>query len=147
MRHPAGTLGGVPLSEGALTMRHVMRASRLAGPLIAAALLVAACGGGDGGGGETVTATDGRVTVEARDNRFDVGTIEAEPGALEITLVQRGSNRHTLVVEGVDDFKLEVMGSGESDTGTVDLDAGEYEFFCDVPGHRQQGMEGRIVVG
>ena len=28
----------------------------------------------------------------------------------------------------------------------VTLEPGEYTFYCDIGGHRQQGMEGKIVV-
>ena len=59
-------------------------------------------GGGSGGGAETVTATDGKVTIEARDVKFDVKTINATPGDLEITLVEKGNLEHTLVVEDAD---------------------------------------------
>jgi len=118
-------------------------------------LLLGACGGDDddsGGGSssETVTATGGKVTVEARDIKFNVKTINAAPGDLEITLVEKGSLEHTLVVEDADGNevggRLAVSGSGDSDTGTYPLEAGEYVFFCDIPGHRGQGMEGTIVV-
>ena len=37
--------------------------------------------------------------------------------------------------------------AGESGTLTVDLEPGEYEFYCPIDGHREQGMEGKIVVG
>jgi plastocyanin len=115
-------------------------------------LLLGACGGDDdsGGGGETVTATDGKVTIEARDVKFNVTTINATPGDLEITLVEKGSLEHTLVVEDADGTKvgdtLAVSGSDDTDTGTYPLEAGDYDFYCDIPGHRGQGMEGTIVV-
>ena len=71
----------------------------LAVTLVAAcAVLFAACGGGDSGG-KTVTAKDGKVTVTAHDVSFDVKTIDATPGALEVTLVEKGSLDHTFVVE------------------------------------------------
>ena len=100
--------------------------------------------------GQTVTATDGKVTIEARDTKFDVETINATPGDLEITLVEKGNLEHTLVVEDADGEKvgdrLEVSGSGSTDSATYPLEAGEYDFYCDIPGHRGQGMEGTIVV-
>ena len=121
--------------------------------MAAGLLLLGACGGDDddsGGSGETVTATDGKVTIEARDVKFNVKTINATPGDLEITLVEKGNLEHTLVVEDADGQKvggqLAVSGSGDTDTGTYPLEAGEYVFFCDIPGHRGQGMEGTIVV-
>jgi len=123
------------------------RLALVAGVLLGAFLL-AACGGGndDGGGGRTVTATGGRVTVRARDIAFDVDRIEASAGPLEVTLVDDGALQHTFVVEGVDGFKLSVDSGTTRDSGTVELAAGEYVFYCDVPGHRAQGMEGTIVV-
>jgi uncharacterized cupredoxin-like copper-binding protein len=29
---------------------------------------------------------------------------------------------------------------------TVNLEAGEYEFYCAVPGHKEGGMEGTLTV-
>ncbi len=115
----------------------------------ACAVLFAACGGGGGGGGKTVTAQDGKVTVTARDVKFDVKTIDAMPGTLTVTLVEKGSLDHTFVVEKGGDTigpKLAVSGSKEQASGAYELTAGDYEFFCDIPGHRAQGMEGDIVV-
>lgn len=124
-----------------------MRRSRFAVPLVVlVAAGLAACGGDDdGGGGRTVSATSGRVTVEARDIAFDVTRIEAPAGPLEVTLEQTGALQHTFVIDGVDDFKLAVDGDA-TDTGTVELEAGEYDYYCDIAGHRGQGMEGTLVV-
>ena len=35
--------------------------------------------------------------------------------------------------------------TGADDSVTVELPAGEYDFFCSVPGHRQAGMEGTLT--
>jgi len=118
----------------------------VAGALVGVFALASCGGDDDGGGGRTVTATGGAVTVRARDIAFDVGRIEATPGPLAVTLVEDGALPHTFVIDGVDDFKLEVDSGTDEDAGTVELDAGEYEFYCDVAGHRAQGMEGTLVV-
>jgi plastocyanin len=123
-----------------------MRRSRYVVPVILLGTALTGCGGDDdGGGGRAVSVTTGQVTVEARDIAFDVTRIETAPGPLEVTLDEVGALAHTFVIEGIDDFKLAVNGE-PTDTGTVELEAGEYEYYCDIPGHRGQGMEGTIVV-
>jgi nitrite reductase (NO-forming) len=120
-----------------------------AGCLVAGGLL-SACGGGGGGGGSTLTASNGKVTIEARDVKFNAKQIDSTPGALEVTLVEKGSLEHTFVVEDsagkAVDGKLTVTPGNDRDTGAYDLQPGTYTFFCDIPGHRGQGMEGKIVV-
>src|SRR5262245_28467259 len=118
--------------------------------LVACMPLLAACGGDDDGGGPTVSPTDSQIDVEAHDVKFNVGTIEAKPGSLDGTLLQKGNLDHTFVVEDSDgqtiDPKLLVTADTDDDSGSYDLQAGDYEFYCDIPGHRDQGMEGKIVV-
>jgi uncharacterized cupredoxin-like copper-binding protein len=43
-------------------------------------------------------------------------------------------------------FMLEVSGGGDSQSNKVDLKPGTYTFYCNVTGHRAQGMEGTITV-
>jgi plastocyanin len=121
------------------------RSVMLAAFVVACVGGLAACGGDDGGGGPTKVATGGKITVGARDIEFDVGTIEAQPGELEVTLVQEGALEHTFKIED-NDLELKVTGSVERDSGTWDLDPGDYEFECTVPGHAAQGMKGTVVV-
>src|SRR5262245_29323971 len=96
--------------------------------LLALAVFFTACGDdGGGGGGTTRTATDGKITVVARDISFDVDTIKAKPGELEVTLVEEGALEHTFKING-QDGELKVDGSTDRDTGTWNLDPGDYEF-------------------
>jgi plastocyanin len=108
---------------------------------------LAACGGDSGdGGGTTKTATDGKITIDAQDIHFDVDTIKAEPGELEITLQEAGALVHTFKILDTD-FELKVDADTKTDTGTIELEKGTYEFECTIPGHAGQGMKGEIVVG
>ena len=117
--------------------------------LAAVAILpFAACGGDDddasGTPGDTTgdstedtsAPTEGAVTAVAENVQWTEDSYTAAAGEVTIVLENADSVRHTLVIDGVseDDFKLEADGES-TDEGTVELEAGEYEFFCDVPGH------------
>ena len=92
-----------------------------------------------GAGGNTVTAT-------AMDIKWEDTELTAPVGAVELELVNHGQILHTFLIEGrEDDLKLEAQSNG-TDSGTIDLEAGEYTFYCDVPGHRAAGMEGTLTV-
>ncbi len=86
------------------------------------------------------------LEIRAHDIYFDPATITAPAGEIELDLVQEGSQTHTLVIDGVDDFKLSVSNASRDDSGTIDLKSGEYTYYCDIPGHRSQGMEGTITL-
>ncbi|CAN5810663.1 hypothetical protein BH20CHL2_BH20CHL2_12340 [soil metagenome] len=64
---------------------------------------------------------------------------------IEITFVNEGALEHNFVVED-SEFATEVLAGGEEETITVNLTAGEYIYFCSVPGHRAAGMEGTLTV-
>jgi plastocyanin len=119
---------------------------------LAVALLAAGCGGGGGGGTKSVTVTApagggaAAVTIEAHDVYFNVTAIKAPAGKLVIHYVEDGSQQHTLVIDGVKGFKLQVGPGKKSDDGTVDLQPGSYTYYCTIPGHRAQGMHGTITV-
>jgi uncharacterized cupredoxin-like copper-binding protein len=55
---------------------------------------------------------------------------------------------HTFVIENVNgDEVVASARAGETDRGGVELEPGDYTFYCDVPGHRAAGMEGTLTVG
>ncbi|MDQ3943834.1 MAG: plastocyanin/azurin family copper-binding protein [Actinomycetota bacterium] len=96
-------------------------------------------GGGPGEPGPPVTIT-----------AFDLGFREIEAtaaaGEVDIRYRNEGALVHTLVFEGAaGGFKLEAPAAGTS-PGKVKLDPGTYTYYCDLPGHRAAGMEGKLVV-
>ena len=98
----------------------------------------------------TVTAPSGggpaTVTIDAHDVYFSPKSVKAPAGKLTIDYVEQGSQQHTLVIDGVKGFKLAVGPGAKSDSGTADLAPGSYTFYCTIPGHRAQGMQGTITV-
>ena len=115
--------------------------------VLSTAIVLAGCGGDDDAGTPAaggVQAADGTLEVVAEDIDFGADTYEATAGALSVRYRNDGSIKHTLVIEEVDGFKLEVDGNGDEDQGTVDLAAGTYTLYCDVAGHRAAGMEATL---
>jgi plastocyanin len=116
--------------------------------LISVALLAAGCGGDDdeggggggGGGGLTLTADpDGAISWEP-------GSLSASSGSVTIKLVNQSDIPHAVEVEGngVEEESETITGS-ETEL-TVDLEAGEYTYYCPVGNHRAEGMEGTLTV-
>jgi plastocyanin len=131
-------------------MRRRSRPVLLIAGVLVAIFVFAACGGDDDSGNSAISAKDGKVSIEAHDVFFNTKQINATPGDLSVTLEEKGSMPHTFVVQDKDGkdvgSKLAVSSDNGSDTGTFTLQAGTYTFFCDIPGHRAQGMEGKIIV-
>lgn len=116
---------------------------------VAVTALVAACGGGGGGGSsykEPKGPAQTTLDIEGGNFFFDPKDSEAPAGIDEIKMESEGG-LHTLVFDDgkVPGFKLEAS-SGNSDELKVDLKPGKYTIYCDIPGHREAGMEGTITV-
>jgi plastocyanin len=126
--------------------------------LSAGVLLAAGCGDdddGDGGGAApTPEATEESSSGEALTLTADPGgSISWEPGELSaaagsvtVKLVNESGTPHAVEVEGNGiEEETETVTEGEVEL-TVDLEAGEYVYYCPVGQHRQNGMEGTLTV-
>ncbi len=101
-------------------------------------------GGGGGGGGNGVALT--LAADPGGDLAFDQTSLEAAAGTVTITFTNESGVPHNVAIEGngVDEVSETIMeGSTEL---TVDLEPGEYTFYCGVGGHRAGGMEGTLTV-
>jgi uncharacterized cupredoxin-like copper-binding protein len=113
---------------------------------LGAVLTLSACGGGDDDdgdaatGGDTSADAEGLVFRSSDALKFDPTNATAKAGHVHITHENEGATPHTFVIDGTD-FKLT-----DDDDGDVELAAGDYTFYCDVPGHRDAGMEGTLTV-
>lgn len=113
-----------------------------------AVLGLAACGGGgndpeasSGGSSESGSSSTSVTAKEYKFNPSDI-TVDASPFTLE--LKNEGAIEHDFSVKGTDVVVL--AKASEAATGEVELDPGTYTFFCSVPGHREEGMEGTLTV-
>ena len=118
---------------------------------LAAALALGACVATDEEATERGRVTDdpGASTplhIEAYEFSFSPENLQTASGSVAIEYVNKGAIAHTLVIEGVKGLKLAIPQPGDVDTGSVELESGSYTLFCDVPGHRQAGMEAPLTV-
>jgi plastocyanin len=96
---------------------------------------------------EEATQNAPNLVVDAFDLGFREKELKTGPGKQRIQEINTGATAHTLVIEGVTSGrKLSVPGNGSKDTAEFDLPAGTFTYYCDIAGHRQAGMEGKLIV-
>ncbi len=108
------------------------------------AIALSACGGGasSGGGANAVN-----VTLTGNEFKFDPATINAAPGqTINLTVKNIGSVDHTFVFAPAN-FKMTVApGKTDTQSFTAPTAPGTYDFVCDVAGHKEAGMVGKLIV-
>ena len=130
-------------------MRSDLQSTTLRTAIVAGLVLVlAACGGDDDDTSAPAAGGSGTadLTVVAEDIGFDADSYDASAGTIDVRYENDGSIVHTLLIEDVDGFELEVSSNGDVDEGSVDLEPGDYTLYCDVAGHRSAGMEAELTV-
>lgn len=76
---------------------------------------------------------------------FTQTALSAPAGEVTLTLTNAGAVPHNIAVKGQDPVSEIVQDGGTSDI-TVALPAGDYEYYCAVPGHEAAGMKGTLTV-
>jgi uncharacterized cupredoxin-like copper-binding protein len=132
--------------------------------VVAAALAmpIAGCGGGDdddsadtGGAAEASTTTGAvgpdthTVDLSAADFKFNPSEVTLKRGDVTFKLTNDGQAPHALEIEDVNGQDEETEGEvqpGDSQTLTVNMPPGTYEFYCPVGNHKEMGMVGEITV-
>ena len=93
---------------------------------------------------ETVELT----SPETGDLVFDPESLEARVGEVAIDYTNPSEVPHNVAIEGDGEelAQSETVTGGDSAAATVALEAGEYVYYCSIPGHREAGMEGTLTV-
>jgi plastocyanin len=98
------------------------------------------------GNGEPTTVDI--TSLEDGSLSFEPDGLEAPAGSVTIAYDNPSPVPHNVAIEAPDGAVL-----NESETApdslleaTAELQPGEYVFFCTVPGHREGGMEGNLIV-
>ena len=126
----------------------------------ATALVLAGCGGGDGDAAKTqppgprttqapgTAAAGGPVTIGETEFTLTPANPRVKAGTVQFKAVNRGGAVHALEVEGPSgEVETRELQPGQSQTISVKLDKpGRYEMYCPVGNHKDQGMEGTVIV-
>lgn len=85
------------------------------------------------------------VTIVSKDILFEPATAEiAADTDATFTLPNEGMAPHNF---SIDALNISVdIAPGATETVTVNAPVGEYEFYCNVPGHKEAGMVGKLTV-
>lgn len=86
--------------------------------------------------------------VSEATTRFNTDTLEAASGGgpLEVRLTNEGNTTHNVQIKGYEaDMHVEVSSDGQVNTGFIELEPGEYEYYCSIPGHAAT-MNGTLTV-
>lgn len=155
-RHPGRETHYVPADVRQEGERLMMK--RLLVLAAAAALVIPACSSDDGG-----------IDVTVSDFRVEPAETSAPAGELTFDITNDAEQTHEFVIfktdlapdalpvgddgdvdeegEGVEHIdEIEDITGGSTQSLTVSLDAGNYVFICNLPGHYDQGMHAAFTV-
>jgi plastocyanin len=134
--------------------------------LLVGALAFAGCGGSKGSSSPASTPAAPATTAQSTSTSpsapaalslaansegqlsYDKKSLTAKAGTVAIDFTNMSQLGHNVTVESSSGSMAGATPTitGESKTLTLKLTPGTYKFYCSVPGHRQAGMEGTLVV-
>jgi plastocyanin len=92
-------------------------------------------------------AQNGTLTIPADPSgqlAFVYKTAQAKPGQITISMPNKSAAQHNIAIDGKGAGKI--VGTGATSTFSANLAAGTYTYYCQVPGHKEAGMVGKLVV-
>jgi plastocyanin len=99
------------------------------------------------GSGKPAVEKAGTLEVDADPNgqlAFVTNKAQGTPGEVTVKMANKSSTPHDIVIDGKG--KGEVVKDGGVSQFKASFTAGNYTYYCSVPGHRQAGMEGKLTV-
>ena len=79
---------------------------------------------------------------------FDPTELVAPVGEVTIAYTNPSEVPHNVAIEAEGETLAQgaTVTGGEAGDATADLEAGDYVYYCSIPGHRESGMEGALAV-
>ncbi len=99
------------------------------------------------GGGKPAVEKNGVLSISADPNGqllYVESTATGTPGPVELQMPNKSGVPHNIVIENGGITTPVVTNGIAKASGT--LKAGEFVYFCSVPGHREAGMVGKLTV-
>ena len=121
-------------------------------PLVPLALLLAACGGKSNGAGGGASSGDNQtIRISEKEYTLNPSAVTlAREGTYTFAVTNDGEVTHALNLEasgGGDEVETGDIEPGQTKNVELTVKAGQsYEMYCPIDGHRQQGMDGKIVL-
>jgi len=84
------------------------------------------------------------ILLKSHNMAYSSKRLEVQPGEHTITLDNADFVPHTFTIDALG-INLTVPARGK-DQLTLKLPPGTYSFYCDIPGHPEAGMVGKLVV-
>jgi nitrite reductase (NO-forming) len=84
--------------------------------------------------------------VTAKDIFFDPKTLEGTANVeVTITVTNEGAATHDLTIDELN-VQTPMLAPGESAEVKINAPAGDYQYYCSVPGHKEAGMVGTLTL-
>ncbi|MFL5936229.1 MAG: cupredoxin domain-containing protein [Gaiellaceae bacterium] len=100
--------------------------------------------GGGGGGGTACTTPTTTINVGMREYAYDLDKTSVPAGCIQFVVKNNGAEIHNFDLQGKHVGAL--INSGQTETWSVQLTAGTYQYLCDVGQHANFGMLGSMTV-
>lgn len=102
-----------------------------------------------GASSEGEAAAEGqKVSVGEVEYKIELPKTSFAPGTYTFDVENKGQIPHNLTITGpgVSKEATQDISAGSSGSVTVKLERGTYDFYCSIPGHKQQGMDEKVTV-
>lgn len=90
---------------------------------------------------KSIESSENMVVIESGNFFFNPSTANAQSGTVNVSITEN-TGFHTFVIDELGVKKQLASGMGFS----FNAEPGTYEYYCDVPGHKEQGMLGTIII-